>query len=66
MPIDITTSTTIDLRQSAPDSAAKSGAVGAESPWTNNLEALAAALLALPPADRARLAALLTGQAEGS
>jgi hypothetical protein len=27
--------------------------------------ALAAALLALPPADRARLAALLTGQAEG-
>jgi hypothetical protein len=28
-------------------------------------EAVAAALLALPPADRSRLAALLTGQAEG-
>jgi hypothetical protein len=32
---------------------------------TLTVEALAAALLALPPADRARLAALLTGQAEG-
>jgi hypothetical protein len=47
------------LRQSTPDSAAKSGAVDAESPSTSDLDALAAALLTLPPEDRAHLAALL-------
>jgi hypothetical protein len=56
-----------DLQQSPQAGAAQSGAVDAESPSTSNLEALAAALLALPPADRARLAAmLLGGQAQGS
>jgi hypothetical protein len=58
-PIDASTMSTKDLRQSTPDGAAKSGAVGAESTSTSNLESLAAALLALPPADRARLAAML-------
>jgi hypothetical protein len=49
-----------DLRQSSQEGAAKSGAVPAD-PSTIYLESLVAALLALPPADRARLAALLTG-----
>jgi hypothetical protein len=49
------------LRQSTPDGAAKSGAVSAESS-TITLESLAAALLSLSPADRAQLAALLTGE----
>jgi hypothetical protein len=53
-----------DLRQSPQEGAAKSGAVPAEAS-TPTVESLAAALLALPPADRARLAALLLGQAEG-
>jgi hypothetical protein len=53
-----------DLRQSSQEGAAESGAVGAD-PSTITLESLAAALLALPPADRTRLAALLAGQAEG-
>jgi hypothetical protein len=61
-PDSLSTISTNDLRQSTPDGAAKSGAVGAESTSTGNLESLAAALLALPPADRARLAALLAGQ----
>jgi hypothetical protein len=54
-----------DLRQMSQEGAAESGAVGAEPAATNNLDALAAALLSLSPADRARLAALLTGQPEG-
>jgi hypothetical protein len=37
----------------------------AKSEQTDPVAALAAALLSLSPADRARLAALLTGQAEG-
>jgi hypothetical protein len=52
------------LRQSPQAGAAKSGAVGAD-PSKINLDSLAAALLALPPDDRARLAALLLGRAEG-
>jgi hypothetical protein len=55
-----------DLRQTPQDGAAESGAVSVD-PSTLTLEALAAALLALPPADRARLAALLLGgEAKGS
>jgi hypothetical protein len=50
------------LRQSTPDGAAKSGAVGVESTSTSNLEALAAELAKLSPADRERLAALLLGK----
>jgi hypothetical protein len=46
-----------DLLQSSQDGAAKSGA--------DKLDALLAMLSALSPSDRARLAALLTGQAEG-
>jgi hypothetical protein len=50
-----------DLQQTPHHGAAKSGAVGAASASTSNLEALAAALLALPPAERERLAKLLAG-----
>jgi hypothetical protein len=46
--------------------AAKSGAVCGETALVGlTAEALAAALLALPAEDRALLAAMLTGQAEG-
>jgi hypothetical protein len=46
-----------DLRKSKQEGAAKSGAV--------TVETVLALLAALSPSDRARLAALLTGQAEG-
>jgi hypothetical protein len=57
-----------NLRQSSLPADAQSGAVGAEAaPVQLTPEALAAAILALSPADRARLAALLVGeQPEGA
>jgi hypothetical protein len=56
-PTDASAIPTNDLRQATPQGAAQSGAVGAEPASTSNLEALAAALLALPPADRAAVLA---------
>ena len=61
--VGVTTSIENGLEKSTPRGAAISGAVAAESrsvPLT--VEALAAALLALSPSDRARLAALLIGK----
>lgn len=56
-PTDANTLQTNDLQQSQLSSAAQSGAV--------SVEELLAILATLSPEDRARLAALLSGQAEG-
>jgi hypothetical protein len=53
------------LGQFAFSSGAKSGAVAGQSAGLT-VEALAAALLGLSPEDRARLAAMLLGQADGA
>jgi hypothetical protein len=52
------------LRQTPIRGGAKSGAVSVEALHITP-DSLAATLLALPPSDRARLAAMLLGQAEG-
>jgi uncharacterized membrane protein len=56
-PPDASALPTNDLQQSRQSGAAKSGAV--------SVDAIIAMLAALSPEDRARLAALLSGQAEG-
>jgi hypothetical protein len=63
----VSTSRTTDnkLGQTSFQSGAESGAVSTETPSGLTAEALAAALMALSPADRARLAALLTGEQTG-
>jgi hypothetical protein len=58
----------MDKGLTASDSSACTSACTSEAKngQIDPVAALAAALLTLPPADRARLAALLTGQAEGN
>jgi hypothetical protein len=53
------------LAESAPNACTSAGTSNAETGTTLTVEALAAALLGLSPADRARLAAMLLGQQRG-
>jgi hypothetical protein len=64
--LDATSNSDNNLRQSSSRRAAQRGALADNtSSAVQTAEALAAALLALPPAERARLSALLLGRQPG-